>query len=275
MNLLTIDIGNSHITLGLHHEAQPSKMLAHWRIESSLHKTADEYGALIHQLLILSHIPLSSLSSAVIGSVVPELSVTLQKTCQKSLRIPTLRVDLPLARTLIKINYPEPETVGMDRLINAIAAHHQWGDGQTPLIVVDLGTATTFDVISAGGDFLGGAIAPGLGISARALTEKTRQLPHVTLSKPQAAIAKNTIQAIQAGLILGYGGLIDRLVVRIRSELSQEFKDSLVQTARVIATGGLASVMQGEAQTIDEVDEFLTLKGLCLLFQQAHQRSQT
>ena len=250
--LLVLDIGNSNIVMGAYDGA---KLLRHWRISTDRQKTGDEYGILINELFHYQGLSLSDIQAIIISSVVPPLVVPLRKMCERYFHIRPLIVG-PGIRTGIRLNYENPRSIGADRIVNVIGAHEQYGG---PLIVIDIGTATTFDIVAENGDFLGGVIAPGLGSSAEALFQQAAQLPRIELVPPKTVVCRSTIQGMQAGIIYGYVGQIDAIVRRIKAELAMEMK--------VVATGGFARMVAKESQTIDKVDHFLTLTGLRVLYE--------
>ena len=250
--LLVLDIGNSNIVMGAYDGA---KLLRHWRISTDRQKTGDEYGILINELFHYQGLSLSDIQAVIISSVVPPLVVPLRKMCERYFHIRPLIVG-PGIRTGIRLNYENPRSIGADRIVNVIGAHEQYGG---PLIVIDIGTATTFDIVAENGDFLGGVIAPGLGSSAEALFQRAAQLPRIELVPPKPVVCHSTIQGMQAGIIYGYVGQIDAIVRRIKAELAMEMK--------VVATGGFARMVAKESQTIDKVDHFLTLTGLRVLYE--------
>ena len=250
--LLVLDIGNSNIVMGAYDGA---KLLRHWRISTDRQKTGDEYGILINELFHYQGLSLSDIQAIIISSVVPPLVVPLRKMCERYFHIRPLIVG-PGIRTGIRLNYENPRSIGADRIVNVIGAHEQYGG---PLIVIDIGTATTFDIVAENGDFLGGVIAPGLGSSAEALFQRAAQLPRIELVPPKTGVCRSTIQGMQAGIIYGYVGQIDAIVRRIKAELAMEMK--------VVATGGFARMVAKESQTIDKVDHFLTLTGLRVLYE--------
>ena len=250
--LLVLDIGNSNIVMGAYDGA---KLLRHWRISTDRQKTGDEYGILINELFRYQGLSLSDIQAIIISSVVPPLVVPLHKMCERYFHIRPLIVG-PGIRTGIRLNYENPRSIGADRIVNVIGAHEQYGG---PLIVIDIGTATTFDIVAENGDFLGGVIAPGLGSSAEALFQRAAQLPRIELVPLKTVVCRSTIHGMQAGIIYGYVGQIDAIVRRIKAELAMEMK--------VVATGGFARMVAKESQTIDKVDHFLTLTGLRVLYE--------
>jgi type III pantothenate kinase len=250
--LLVININNTNTMLGLFHN---QKWIANWRVASDQKKLADEYGILLKSLFDYAGYQWEAISAIAIASVVPPLTTTFTEMCRRFLKRNPLVVTHEI-NLGVKVRTDYPAEVGADRILNALATHRLHG---SPAIVVDFGTATTFDAISAEGDYLGGAIAPGLGIAAEALFSRTAKLPRIELVAPPAAIGRNTIHCMQAGLVLGYVGLIEGLVERIRAELGGH--------ARVIGTGGLAAVLAKETKVIEVVDQMLTLEGLRLIYE--------
>ena len=250
--LLVFDIGNSNIVLGTY---EGKKLLRHWRISTDRQKTGDEYGMLINNLFRFQGIRMSDVTAIIISSVVPPLVVPLAKMCERYFRLRPLIVG-PGIKTGIKLKYENPREIGADRIVNSVGAYEQFGG---PLIVVDIGTATTFDIVADNGDYLGGVIAPGIGISSEALFQRAAQLPRVALVTPRTIICRNTVTAMQAGVIFGFVGQIDEIVRRIKAEMKQDM--------RVIATGGMAKMISRESKTIDKVDNFLTLTGLRVLYE--------
>lgn len=265
--LLTIDIGNSNITLGVWHE---DNWLAHWRLQTVRERTSDEYAVILQALFAQNGLRFADLEGAALGSVVPTLTGVFEEVCQQALGRRPLVV-APGVRTGVRIRVDNPAEVGADRVINTVAAHRLYGG---PAIVVDFGTATTFDVVSAEGDYLGGAIAPGLGIAHDALVQRAARLYRVDLLPPPSAIGRNTVTAMQSGLVLGYIGLIEGLVARIRREL-EGLSSTPTSTSggegrtqvKVIATGGLAEVIARQTPVIEIIAPWLTLDGLRLIYE--------
>ena len=258
--LLVFDIGNSNIVLGTY---EGKKLLRHWRISTDRQKTGDEYGMLINNLFRFQGIRMSDVTAIIISSVVPPLVVPLAKMCERYFRLRPLIVG-PGIKTGIKLKYENPREIGADRIVNSVGAYEQFGG---PLIVVDIGTATTFDIVAENGDYLGGVIAPGIGISSEALFQRAAQLPRVALVTPRTIICLNTVNAMQAGVIFGFVGQIDEIVRRIKAEMKQDM--------RVIATGGMAKMISRESKTIDKVDNFLTLTGLRVLYERNQPEAKT
>lgn len=237
---------------------QKESLLANWRISSDRLKTADEYGLLMEQLFHCSELKRSGVEDIIISSVVPNLTGTLKLMCERYFHIAPMVVGNGL-KTGMPIRYENPKEVGADRIVNAVAAIALYG---TPLIILDFGTATTFCVVNAKGEYLGGAIAPGIGVSANALVEKTAQLPKVEMVVPEHVIGRNTVNAIQSGLLYGYSGLVDGMVRRIAQELQMPLHE-----IHVVATGGLAPLIKANTETIQIVDQMLTLQGLRILYE--------
>ena len=249
--LLVIDVGNTNIVLGVYKGEQ---LLAYWRVATDSHRMADEYAMLLRELFEYNGLEAGTVTSVVVSSVVPPLTTTFEELSRRYFKLSPLVVG-PGIRTGIRIIYDNPREVGADRIVNALAAYRLYGG---PCIVLDFGTATTFDAISRQGDYLGGAIAPGLGISAEALFEHAAKLPRIELVRPKQAIGKNTIASMQSGMIFGYVGLVEGLITRFHQELGK---------ARVVATGGLADIIARETPMIDVVDDRLTLYGLRLIYE--------
>lgn len=249
--LLTIDVGNTNITLGLY---DGETRRAAWRLATEHERMPDEYGLQLLGLLAHAGIGPPQLTGAVMASVVPPLTSTFRQACTAYLGVDPLVVDAGV-KTGVRIRYEDPKAVGADRVADAAAARQLYG---TPACVVDFGTATTFDAISAEGDYLGGAIAPGVGIAAEALFQRTAKLPRVDLARPPAAIGRNTVHAIQSGMLFGYAGLVEGMVARFRQELGPGTK--------VIGTGGLAELIAPETTVIEVVAPWLTLDGLRIIW---------
>ena len=248
--LLAIDIGNTNIVLGLY---QGKNLITHWRLLTVAERTADEYGVIISQLVSGVGFRCDDIRAIIASCVVPPMVSVTQELALKFFKLEPLMVG-PGIKTGMPILYDSPKDVGADRIVNGIAAYEKY---HTACIVVDFGTATTVDFISKKGEYVGGAIAPGLLISLEALVQRASKLPRIEIVKPKEIIGRNTIHSIQAGIFYGYVGLVDGIVQRIQKENHAE--------AKVIATGGLAPLVASECSTIDEVEEFLTLEGLRII----------
>ncbi|MGD0292233.1 MAG: type III pantothenate kinase [Terracidiphilus sp.] len=254
--LLAIDVGNTNTVLGLYKlEGAKPKLAAHWRITTHRSQTADEYGVFFVNLFEMNDLSPRQVSHIIISSVVPPVESTLRQVCEAYFHTQPIFVE-PGIKTGMPVLVDNPTELGADRLVNAIAAFERYGG---PCIVVDFGTATTFDVISAKGEYLGGAIAPGLGLSADALFSHAARLSRVDIKRPTKVIGTNTVTHLQSGLYYGYIGLVDGILERIENELGQK--------PRVIATGGLAPQIAKDSRFITEIDDMLTLDGLLILFE--------
>lgn len=248
--LLAIDIGNTSIAFGIF---DGEKLRATWDIATDIHKTADEYAVLLLNLLPHEGLSVPDIDHVIICSVVPPLEPIFEQLSKRYFGNPPLIVG-PGVKTGVRICTDNPREVGADRVVNAAAVHRLYGG---PVIIIDFGTATTVDAVSKEGDYLGGAIAPGIGIAAEALFERAAKLPRIELIAPEHAIGRNTVASMQSGVMFGYAGLIESLVGRIRQELGGE--------ARVVATGGLADAIAKETRVVEEVNLHLTLIGLRLI----------
>ncbi len=249
--LLAIDIGNTEITLGIFTD---EKLRATWHIATVINRRADEYASLLLNLLPDQGLDKSEIKDAVLCSVVPPLMATFTDLLRRYFEVEPLVVGAGV-KTGVRIRMDNPREVGADRIVNAAAAHHLYGG---PVIIIDLGTATTFDIVSREGDYIGGVIAPGITMGAEALSTRTAVLPQVELIAPKRAIGSNTIAAIQSGLIFGYVGLIEGVVARIQKELEEK--------TSVVATGGYAELIARETKIIERVNPDLTLIGLRLIY---------
>ncbi len=226
----------------------------HWRIETNRHKTEDEYGMIIKSLFEHEKLSFSDIDGIIISSVVPPIMFTLERMCEKYFHIKPLVVG-PGIKTGLNIKYDNPKEVGADRIVNAIAGIHVYG---SPLIIVDFGTATTYCYINEHKQYMGGAIAPGIGVSTEALYSRAAKLPRIEIARPEGIVGKNTVAAMQSGILFGYVGQVEGIVRRMKEESKK--------TPTVIATGGLANLISKESNIIDVVDPFLTLKGLQLIY---------
>lgn len=249
--LLAIDAGNTNITLGIYHD---DKLIEHWRVSTDRQKTADEYGILLKNLFDFQGHRFQDITDITIASVVPPLMSSLERMSCQYFGIRPLIVG-PGIKTGMPVKFDNPREIGADRIVNAVGAFEKYGG---PLVIVDFGTATTFDVVSYQGEYIGGAIAPGIGISTEALFSRAAKLPRVELVKPPHVITKNTVNGIQAGIIYGFTGQVDGIVNRMRKELGE--------APFVVATGGLAELIASESETINQVDPWLTLEGLRIIF---------
>ncbi len=249
--LLALDVGNTNVTMGLFRGKQIHKR---WRLSTARHRTVDEIGILLRQLIELASISIEDLTGVIVGSVVPTLDGTLRDAVETYLRQEPLFV-APGIRSGMPLKVDTPQELGADRLCNAVAAFAEHGG---PCVVVDFGTATTWEVVSEKGEFLGGVIAPGLEISADALFARAAKLPRIELVAPARVIGKGTVDSMQAGLVYGYCGLVEGVTVRILKELGG---------GKVIGTGGLAKVLAPYLPFFSAVDDDLTLKGLRLLWE--------
>lgn len=250
--LLAVDVGNTNTTLGVF---QGDRLRATWRLFTEINRLPDEYGATILTLLRTEGIEPAELREAVVGSVVPSLTPVFGEACWRYFGVRPFVVEAGV-RTGLRILYDSPREVGADRVVDAVAALRLY---QPPLVIVDFGTATVFDAISAEGDYVGGAIAPGIGIATEALYEKTSLLRRVQLEPPRTAIGKNTVHAMQSGIVFGYAGLVEGIVRRFQEELGG--------TVTVVATGGWADTVARETPCIDVVNKDLTLIGLRIILE--------
>jgi type III pantothenate kinase len=251
--LLVIDVGNTNVVLGVY---RGKELVDFWRIGTDKEKTSDEYSVLIDQLFSYKGLDRRKVQDVIISSVVPDIMHSLENTVIKLFGITPLVVG-PGVKTGMNVKYDNPRQVGADRIVNAVAAYDKYNG---PLIVIDFGTATTFCAISSKGDYLGGTIAPGIKISSEALFQRASKLPRVELIKPGKTICKNTVNSMQSGIIYGYAGLVEQIVKKMK----REFKSNGV---KVIATGGLATLIDSETECIDKIDKFLTLDGLQIIFE--------
>ena len=249
--ILTLDIGNTNIKTALF---EGMEMCQYWRISTDRQRSSDELGLLLMNLLQYNRIDRGQIDGIMMSSVVPQINFTVEHMCRNYFGIEPMKIE-PGVRTGINIKYENPRELGSDRIANAVAAYELYGG---PCITIDFGTATSFGVISERGEFLGGAICPGLKLAADALTERAAKLPRFELTKPESVIGRSTVTNMQAGIVYGYIGQVNYLIERMKKELNAPH-------ARVIATGGLAVLVAEESNVIDVMDGLLTLKGLCLI----------
>lgn len=249
--IFVLDVGNTNTVLGVYDE---DILKYHWRIETSRNKTEDEYGMVIKSLLQHEGLSFDQFDGIIISSVVPPIMFALERMCKKYFGVKPLIVG-PGIKTGLNIKYENPREVGADRIVNAVAGIQEYG---SPLIIVDFGTATTYCYINEDKQYMGGAIAPGINISTEALYSKAAKLPRIEISRPEGIIGKNTVSAMQSGILYGYVGQVEGIVNRIKAQINLE--------PTVIATGGLATLIANESTVIDVVEPFLTLKGLQLIY---------
>lgn len=250
--LLVIDVGNTNTVLGVFEKRD---LRAHWRLTTNRSQTADEYGILIRNLFVLDGIQADGISAIMVASVVPPLNALLEEMAEKYFHLKAVFLG-PGTRTGLAIHYDNPLEVGADRVANSVAAFEKYGG---PCVIVDFGTAITFDAVSEKGEYLGGVIAPGIGISAEALFERTARLPHVDIRQPQRVIGTNTVSSMQSGLFYGAVGLVDGILDRLCAELGE--------TTKVVATGGQASLVASASKYNPPVEPSLTLEGLRIIYE--------
>ena len=251
--LLVFDIGNTNMVLGVY---DGDNLVRDWRINTDLNKTSDEYGVLIKSLFDASNISLSVVDAIIVSSVVPAVMHSLENFCRKYCNISPMVVG-PGIKTGLNIKYEDPKMVGADRIVNAVAGISKYN---CPVIIIDFGTATTYCAVSKKGEYIGGAISPGMKISSEALFQKASKLPRVELVTPETVICKDTVSAMQAGIIYGYAGQVEKIVGLMKKELKDE-------ETLVIATGGLANMISQETNAIDVIDPNLTLEGLRIIYE--------
>jgi type III pantothenate kinase len=257
--LLAIDVGNTNTSLGVYDE---DRLVAHWRLTTARERTVDEYGVHSRNLFELAGLDFKSITAVAIASVVPPLNFTLRRMAEVYFHQSPLFVD-HTTDTGVPILYNPASDVGADRIVDAVAAIHKYG---SPCIIVDFGTATTFDAINEKGEYLGGVITPGITISSDALFARTARLPRVEIKRPSSVIGSSTIGSMQSGLYYGYAGLVDGILKRMREELGAG--------VRVIATGGLAPLIATGSDYIEEIDDTLTLEGLRLVYERQGEESE-
>ncbi|MDQ1692611.1 MAG: type pantothenate kinase [Acidobacteriaceae bacterium] len=260
--LLAIDVGNTNTVLGLYNTDAP-ELVADWRVTTHKNQTSDEYGVLFLNLFGMRQIDVSQITAIVVSSVVPPLDSTIRRLCERYFGLRPMFVE-PGIKTGMPLLVDNPAELGADRIVNGVAAFARYGG---PLIVVDFGTATTFDVITVRGEYIGGVIAPGLGISADALFSRAAKLARVDVKRPARVIGTNTIAHLQSGLFYGYIGLVDGILERILAELHASHPETGEKTPKVIATGGLAHMLHEDSKFITTIDHMLTLDGLRLLYE--------
>ena len=250
--IMVFDIGNTNMVIGVYED---ETLITHWRLRTDTLKTCDEYGMLLKSLFDYACLDMRNITAVVLSSVVPTLMMELEWMSRKFFSCRPLIVG-PGTRTGLAIKCDNPREVGADRVVNAVSAIHKYGG---PLIIIDFGTATTFCVVNEKGEYLGGAIAPGIQSSTEALVSRAAKLPRVELLKPKKLIGRNTVSSMQAGIMYGFVGQVEGIVHRMKKEMGNE--------PRVVATGGLAAVIARETDVIDTIDDFLTLEGLRLIYE--------
>lgn len=253
--LLVIDVGNSNIVAGVYEDKE---LLTHWRFSTDRTKTADEYGILLRSMFEYNDVPMNKVDSVIISSVVPPVLVPLCHMVERYFNCKPLVVG-PGIKNGISIKYDNPKEVGADRIVNAVAAMSKYAKEGKPMIILDFGTANTYCALMPNGEYLGGVIAPGIGISMEALFQRCAKLPRIELLRPKNTICKNTVNSMQSGFIFGFVGQMEGIVARMKEELGGD--------ALVIGTGGFANMMAAESDCIDRIEPFLTLEGLRILYE--------
>ncbi|HOP99953.1 MAG TPA: type III pantothenate kinase [Acetivibrio clariflavus] len=255
--IVVMDVGNTNIVFGVY---EGKKLLNHWRMTTDKEKTSDEFGMFIMDIFNFEKIDVSNIEAVVIASVVPPIMYSLEHAIRKYFKLEPMIVG-PGIKTGINIKYENPREVGADRIVNAVAALEIY---KPPFIIVDFGTATTFCAVSSNGEYLGGAICPGIKISAEALFQRAAKLPRIDLVKPDNVIGRNTVSSMQSGIVYGYVGTVDYIVKRMKKEMKED-------NIKVIATGGLARLIASESETIDEINGLLALEGLRIIYEKNRQ----
>ena len=254
--ILVSDVGNTNIVLGIYDE---KNLIAEWRLSTDPTRTADEFGIQVFQLFAQSKIDTQEIEGVIISSVVPNIMYSLEHMIRKYFDVSPIIIG-PGVKTGINIKYDNPKEVGADRIVNAVAAHEIY---KRPLIIIDFGTATTFCAVTKNGDYLGGTICPGLRIASEALFQKAAKLPRIELIKPETIICKNTVTSMQSGIIYGYIGQVEYLVLKMKKEMMEKGESEPL----VVATGGLATLIAGESSSVDIINRNLTLEGLRIIYE--------
>jgi type III pantothenate kinase len=249
--IFVFDVGNTNMVLGVYED---DELKHHWRIATSWTKTEDEYAMIVKSLFLHEGLELENIDGIIISSVVPPIMFALERMCEKYFHLHPMVIG-PGIKTGLNIKYDNPKDVGADRIVNAVAGIHLFG---SPLVIVDFGTATTYCYIDEKGQYIGGAIAPGINISTEALYSHASKLPRIEIADPEQIVGKNTVSAMQAGILYGYVGQVEGIVSRMKAQAKEK--------TTVIATGGLASLIAKQSTVIDHVEQFLTLEGLHLIY---------